>query len=72
MIDPSLPIIFTAAASIVASVVGIITMFKVEKVHKATNSMKDALVKAAHAEGKQEQRDEDRKKRGSSGTVTHD
>lgn len=67
MIDPELSSVITALAAtitalapVVASVIGIITLFKVEKVHKATNSMHDALVTAAKAEGKQEQKDEDK------------
>lgn len=47
-------------AIIVSGAVQIVTLLKVEKVHKATNSMKDALVLAeklvSHAEGMEAQK----------------
>ena len=44
------------------TILGIISLFKVEKIHKATNSMKDALIKStgesSFAAGREAGRDE--------------
>lgn len=55
MTDPVLIALIAAVpptlASVAALIVSIVTMRKTEKVHIATNSMKDALVAAALKEG---------------------
>ena len=56
--------ILTAIASIISAIGVVVAIFKVNQVHKLTNSMKDELVAstkvASKAEGKQEEREEAR------------